>query len=111
MPMQTTAEKPAPLRVISAALGQWVERLGWVWVEAQIAELSRRQSRVFLTLRDTEADLSVQASCTADVFDVVVPPVTEGAKVVVRAKPRYYDRRGSLSLTLDRIRPVGFGEL
>ncbi|MBA3719429.1 MAG: exodeoxyribonuclease VII large subunit, partial [Nocardioidaceae bacterium] len=42
---------------------------------------------------------------------VVVPPVTEGAKVVVRAKPRYYDRRGSLSLTLDRIRPVGFGEL
>lgn len=109
--MQTSAEKPAPLRVISAALGQWVERLGWVWVEAQIAELSRRQSRVFLTLRDTEADLSVQASCTADVFDVVVPPVTEGAKVVVRAKPRYYDRRGSLSLTLDRIRPVGFGEL
>ena len=75
MPLQTSAEHPAPLRTISAALGQWVERLGWVWIEAQIAELSRRQSRVFLTLRDTEADLSVQASCTADVLDVVVPPI------------------------------------
>ncbi len=111
MALQTSADHPAPLRTVSAALGKWVERLGWVWVEAQIAELSRRQSRVFLTLRDTDADLSVQASCPADVLDMVNPPVTEGARVVVRAKPRYYDRRGSLSLALDQIRPVGIGEL
>jgi exodeoxyribonuclease VII large subunit len=111
VPLQTSADKPAPLRTVSDALGSWIDKLGWVWVEAQIAELNRRQGRVFLTLRDTAADLSVQAMCSAMVLDSVATPVTEGARVVVHAKPRYYDRRGSLSLVLDQIRPVGQGEL
>jgi exodeoxyribonuclease VII large subunit len=38
-------------------------------------------------------------------------PVTEGARVVVHARPSYYDRRGSLSLYVDVLRPVGLGEL
>lgn len=111
MALQTSADKPAPLRTVSNALGGWIDRLGWVWVEAQIAELNRRQGRVFLTLRDTAADLSVQATCPAVVLDAAASPVTEGARVVVHAKPRYYDRRGSLSLVIDQIRPVGQGEL
>ncbi len=111
MPLRTSADSPAPLRQVSAAIGHWVGRLGWIWVEAQIAELTRRQGRVWITLRDTAADMSVQASCPSTVVDVVEPPVTEGAKVVVRARPRYYDRRGSLSLQVDEIRPVGLGEL
>ena len=111
MALQTSADHPAPLRVVSGALGQWVERLGWVWVEAQIAQLNRRDNLCWLTLRDTEADLSVQAVCQRAVLDSVDPPVIDGARVVVRAKPRYYDKRGSLSLYLDRVRPVGLGEL
>ena len=111
MALQTSADHPAPLRVVSGALGQWVERLGWVWIEAQIAQLNRRDNRCWLTLRDTEADLSVQAVCQRAVLDAVDPPVIDGARVVVRAKPRYYDKRGSLSLHLDRVRPVGLGEL
>ncbi len=109
--LQTSADAPVPLRTVSSALGQWIGRLGWIWIEAQIAELNRRQGRVYLTLRDTEADLSLQASCPAAVLDVVDPPVIEGAKVIVHARPSYYDRRGSLSLYLDQIRPVGLGEL
>lgn len=111
MALQTSAEHPAPLRVVSNALGQWVERLGWVWIEAQIAQLSRRENLCWITLRDPAADLSVSAICQRAVLDMVDPPVIDGAQVVVRAKPRYYDKRGSLSLYLDRIRPVGLGEL
>jgi exodeoxyribonuclease VII large subunit len=37
--------------------------------------------------------------------------VTEGARVVVHAKPAYYVPRGTLSLAADDIRPVGLGEL
>ncbi|CAN5857344.1 exodeoxyribonuclease VII large subunit [soil metagenome] len=109
--MQTSADNPAALRMVSSMLGQWIGRLGWIWVEAQIAELNRRQGRVYLTLRDTEADLSLKASCSTAVVDSVASPVTEGAKVVVHARPSYYDRRGSLSLYVDQIRPVGLGEL
>ena len=111
MALDTSADNPAPLRVVSAAIGQWVGRLGAIWVEAQVAELTLRQDRVWLTLRDPLADMSVQASCSRRVLDALAAPVTEGAKVIVHARPSYYDRRGSLSLYLDVIRPVGLGEL
>jgi exodeoxyribonuclease VII large subunit len=45
------------------------------------------------------------------VIDSSVIPVTEGARVLMHAKPRYYDKRGTLSLHVDEIRPVGIGEL
>lgn len=111
MALQTSADNPAALRTLSSMLGQWIGRLGWIWVEAQVAELNRRHSRVYLTLRDTEADLSLQASCATAVIDSVATPIVPGAKVVVHARPSYYDRRGSLSLYVDQIRPIGLGDL
>ncbi|MDQ3415776.1 MAG: exodeoxyribonuclease VII large subunit [Actinomycetota bacterium] len=111
MALQTSADNPAALRTLSSMLGQWIGRLGWIWVEAQVAELNRRHSRVYLTLRDTEADLSLQASCSTAVIDSVATPIVPGAKVVVHARPSYYDRRGSLSLYVDQIRPIGLGDL
>lgn len=111
MPLQTSPESPAPLRRVSQAMGQWIGRLGWVWVEAQVAELNRRPGRVWLVLRDPAADMSMSASCPPAVVDVVEPPVTEGAKVIARVRPQFYDRRGSLSLQVDQVRPVGLGEL
>ena len=111
MTLDTSADNPAPLRVVSAAIGQWVGRLGAVWVEAQVAELTLRQERAYLVLRDPLADMSVPASCSRRVLDAMPVPVTEGARVVVHARPSYYDRRGSLSLYVDVVRPVGLGEL
>src|SRR5699024_1997371 len=38
-------------------------------------------------------------------------PLTQGARVVVQAKPDYWTQRGSLMMDLRQIRPVGVGEL
>jgi exodeoxyribonuclease VII large subunit len=113
MALETSVEKPAPVRQIANALSGWINRLGWIWVEGQIAQLNRRSGTqtVFLTLRDSAADVSVVVTCPRRVFDSVEPPVTEGARVVVHAKPAYYVPRGTLSLAADDIRPVGLGEL
>jgi exodeoxyribonuclease VII large subunit len=113
MALETSVEKPAPVRQIASALSGWINRLGWVWVEGQIAQLTRRPGTqtVFLTLRDPVAEVSVAVTCSRRVFDSVDPPVTEGARVVVHAKPSYYVPRGTLSLSADDIRPVGLGEL
>ena len=111
MPLETSPEKPAPVRQIAQALGGWIGRLGWVWVEGQIAQLSLRPGMVFLTLRDTAADISLPVTCSRAVIDSSVIPVTEGARVLMHARPRYYDKRGTLSLHVDEIRPVGVGEL
>jgi exodeoxyribonuclease VII large subunit len=45
------------------------------------------------------------------VFDAVADVVSEGARVVVLAKPEWYAPRGQLSLRATEIKPVGVGEL
>jgi exodeoxyribonuclease VII large subunit len=111
--LQTSPESPAPVRQIANAISGWIDRLGAVWVEGQIAQLSRRQgmNTVFLTLRDAVADISVTVTCSRQVFDSLNPPVVEGASVVVFARPSYYANRGTLSLYATEIRMVGLGEL
>jgi exodeoxyribonuclease VII large subunit len=111
--LQTTLERPAPVRQIANLVAGWIDRLGAVWVEGQIAQLSRRQgmNTVFITLRDPVADVSVSVTCSRQLFDSLNPPVVEGASVVVHAKPTYYANRGTLSLRADDIRTVGLGEL
>ncbi|WP_067068578.1 exodeoxyribonuclease VII large subunit [Carbonactinospora thermoautotrophica] len=113
MAVRTTAEEPLPVRRVAQLIGQWIARLGWVWVEGQVTQISRRPgtSIVFLTLRDPAAEISLQVTCSRQVYDAVRPPLTDGARVVVHAKPDFYLARGQLSLNAAEIRPVGVGEL
>lgn len=98
---------------MSRLIGGWVERLGAVWVEGQIAQLSRRPGAgvVFLTLRDPSHEISLTVTCYRQVFDQVADVIGEGARVVVHGKPSWYAQRGQLSLRATEIRPVGMGEL
>lgn len=111
--LQTSPDQPAPVRQIATLLAGYIDRLGAVWVEGQIAQLNRRQGMgtVFLTLRDTLGDVSMTVTCPRQVFDAIEPPVVEGASVVLHGRPRYYSNRGTLSLVADDIRMVGLGEL
>ncbi|MGZ5416260.1 MAG: exodeoxyribonuclease VII large subunit [Nocardioides sp.] len=113
MALDTSPEQPAPVRQIANLIAGWVDRLGPVWVEGQVAQLSRRQgmNTVFLTLRDAVADVSVSVTCSRQLFDSLNPPVVEGASVVIHAKPSFYANRGTLSLRAGDIRMVGLGEL
>ncbi|MET0838575.1 MAG: exodeoxyribonuclease VII large subunit [Marmoricola sp.] len=113
MPLETSPEHPAPVRQITQAIGQWIDRLGAVWVEGQITQISRRggMNTVFLTLRDKLADISVQVTCNRGVIDSLPTPLVEGAHIVCHAKPSFYPNRGTLSLNVREIRLVGEGEL
>nr|WSZ98163.1 exodeoxyribonuclease VII large subunit [Streptomyces sp. NBC_00857] len=113
MALQTSADAPLPVGEVSRLIGGWIDRLGAVWVEGQITQLSRRPGAgvVFLTLRDPSYDISVSVTCYRQVFDAIADVVSEGARVVVQAKPEWYAPRGQLSLRATEIRPVGVGEL
>jgi len=111
MALETTAESPVPVRTVLRMVGEWVGRLGRVWVEGQIAELNRRGNAVFLTLRDPVAAVSARVICTRAVFDASDPPPAEGARVVIWARPDFNVARGSFSLTALEVRAVGIGEL
>ncbi len=57
------------------------------------------------------AAVSARVVCTQSVLDAHEPPPTEGARVVVWARPDFNTARGSFSLTALEIRTVGIGEL
>ena len=113
MALNTSVETPIPVGEVSRLIGGWIDRLGAVWVEGQITQLSRRPGAgvVFLTLRDPSQDISLTVTCRRSVFDEIADLVGEGARVVVLAKPEWYAPRGQLSLRATEIRPVGIGDL
>ena len=111
MPLENSADSPVPVRTVLRLVGDWIGRLGRIWVEGQIAELTRRGSTVFLTLRDPVAAVSVRVICARAVLDANDPAPADGARVVVWAKPDFNINRGSFALAAVEIRAVGIGEL
>lgn len=108
--LETSAESPVPVRVVAIRIGEWIARLGEIWVDGQIAQLTRRPgvATQFLTLRDPDANISLQVTCPRGVLPETV---TEGSRVVLRARPDFYLERGTLSLRATEVRQVGLGEL
>jgi exodeoxyribonuclease VII large subunit len=108
--LETSPEQPVPVRVVAQKLAEWINRLGEVWVEGQIAQLTRRPGMAtqFLVLRDTDANISLNVTCPRMVLG---DDVGEGSRVVLRARPDFYLERGTLSLRATEIRQVGLGEL
>jgi len=113
MGLDTTPESPAPVRTVSMLLGEWIGRLGAIWIDGQIAQISRRPGMrtAWITLRDVEADLSLSVVVDTSALDVVTPPVSEGQRVIVYGRPEFYSGRGQLQIRAREIRPVGRGAL
>ncbi|PRX48992.1 exodeoxyribonuclease VII large subunit [Prauserella shujinwangii] len=109
----STAENPWPVRTVARKIADWIHRLGSVWVEGQVTQVSARPgtATAFLTLRDPSADVSMTVTCPARLLRSVEPPLRDGASVVVHAKPTFFLGRGTLSLRANDIRAVGIGEL
>jgi exodeoxyribonuclease VII large subunit len=110
--LESSPEHPQPLRVIARAVRGWVERLGAVWVEAQLIEINRRSGTrtIFLTLRDKLAEVSVSVTTSPMTLDAA-GPLTEGATVVARIKPTFFESSGRFVFACDAITPVGEGRL
>jgi exodeoxyribonuclease VII large subunit len=113
MPIESSAESPVAVRTVAKALTDWIGRLGRVWVEGQVTEVTRRpgQATGFLVLRDTAVEMSLRVSCKAKLIDDLDPPLTEGSRIVVWGRPEYWAARGSLTFAAAEIRPLGVGAL
>ena len=109
----TTPENPWPLRTVARMIADYVHRLGSVWVEGQVTQINARPGTgtAFLTLRDPAADLSMTVTVSTDLLRAHQPPLVDGTRVVLHAKPAYFISRGTISLRADEIRAVGIGEL
>ena len=112
-PPSTTAENPWPVRTVARKVAGWIDRLGAVWVEGQLTQVSARPGTgtAFLVLRDPAADVSITLTCPIGLVRGAEVPVVEGSRVIVHGKPTFFLGRGTFSLRVDEIRSVGIGEL
>jgi exodeoxyribonuclease VII large subunit len=108
-----SAENPFPVRAVAIRVAGWIDKLGTVWVEGQLTQITMRPDAktVFMVLRDPAADMSLTVTCPRDLVARAPVKLAEGIQVVVCGKPNFYTGRGTFSLRLSEIRAVGIGEL
>lgn len=113
MAFESSPEQPAPVRTVSRLVGEWIGRLGGIWMDGQIAELRPRPGarNIYLVLRDPDVDMSLTVVADAALIGGVFPPLEQGQRILVHAKPEYWTGRGSLQFRAREIRPVGLGTL
>lgn len=109
----TSAAEPWPVRTVARKIADWISRLGSIWVEGQITQISARPgtATAFVTLRDPAADVSLALTCSTGMLRGTDTPMIEGSRVIVHGRPTFYLNRGTLSLRVDEIRAVGIGQL
>ncbi|MCV7153493.1 exodeoxyribonuclease VII large subunit [Mycolicibacterium pyrenivorans] len=108
-----SADNPFPVRGVAIRVAGWIDKLGAVWVEGQIAQLTLRpnSNTAYITLRDPAADMSLSLTCPRALVTNAPVKMTDGTQVIVFGKPNFYTGRGTFSLRVSEIRAVGIGEL
>lgn len=110
---KSSPEAPWSVAQLNASVRGWVERLGWLWIEGQLTQINTKPTwkLSYLTLRDTQKDVSVGLTADTSLLMGMTAPLKDGDRVVVFGKPSFYEGRGSFSMRVTEIRHVGAGEL
>ena len=113
MTLETSEQSPAPVRVISNLLHDYINRLSSIWIEGQVAQYRVRPgaSVQFLTLRDTDAEFSLKIMVNSALIGAMDPPLVEGQRIVIFGRCDFWAKQGSLQVVAREIRAVGLGEL
>ena len=109
----TTRDNPWPLRRLTENIKIYVDRMSTLWVECQVVEYKPRPGTkmAFFVLRDVETDTSMTVTAWPSMLDASGPAFAEGARVVTRVKPVFWERRGTLNLRAEEVHVAGLGDL
>lgn len=102
-------ETPWAVSRLSATLKDWIDRLGLLWVEGELSQISIRATNMFGQLRDLQQENSIDIHA----WDLSKIPndLKQGDRVVALLKPAFWPKGGKLTMQVYEIRKVGLGEL
>lgn len=107
----TTPERPWPVRHLAPKIADYIAKMPPVWVEGQVLNLKKWNTLYFLTLRDTDLDMSLSVTVPAASMRPLADKIADGAHLVVHARPQFHAKKGTLTFAADDVRLVGLGEL
>jgi len=107
----SSAEAPWTLERLSETLAVYIDRLGSVWVEAEITQWGVSGGHVYGRMKDIDAEVTVDFTIWRSTRDSIPEGVGQGDRVIVKVKPNWYVRGGRLSMNVVEMRLAGLGEL
>ncbi len=107
----SSPEEPWSLQKLSESLSVYIERLGSVWVEAEITQWGVSGGHVYGRVKDPDAEVTVDITVWRSTRDTLPDGVGQGDRVLIKVKPNWYVRGGRLSMNVLDLRLAGLGEL
>jgi exodeoxyribonuclease VII large subunit len=107
----SSEQTPWSVANFTNTLKDWITRLGNVWVEGQISQISPKKDVFFGELRDLVADKGFSIHSRRPDVLAAVSELSAGDRVVVLVHPDFWERSGKTSMDVLAIRKVGLGEL
>jgi exodeoxyribonuclease VII large subunit len=108
-PKVSSELSPWPVSRLSLTLKDWIERLGVLWIEGELASIKIGASNMFGELRD----LQIENSVSLHSWNVAKIPadLKQGDRVLALIKPAFWPKGGKLTMQVLEMRKVGLGEL
>lgn len=108
-PKVSSELSPWPVSRLSLTLKEWIERLGVLWIEGELASIKIGPSNMFGELRD----LQIENSVSIHSWSVAKIPadLKQGDRVLALIKPAFWPKGGKLTMQVLEMRKVGLGEL
>lgn len=97
--------------MLASKLKGWIDRLGTVWVEGELAQWNLRQGSAFGRLKDLERDVTVSITAWSSTLARTDAEFAQGDRVIALVKPDYFAKSGSLTMQVYALRHVGLGDL
>ena len=107
----SSEQSPWSVANFTSTLKEWITRLGNVWVEGQISQISPKKDVFFGELRDLVADKGFSIHSRRPDVLAAVSELSAGDRVVALVHPDFWERSGKTSMDVLAIRKVGLGEL
>ncbi len=107
----SSEQTPWSVANFTNTLKEWITRLGNVWVEGQISQISPKKDVFFGELRDLVADKGFSIHSRRPEVLAAVSELSAGDRVVALVHPDFWERSGKTSMDVLAIRKVGLGEL
>lgn len=107
----STSDAPWPVGQLSTKIRDYIDRLGQVWVDGEIAQWGVSGGNIYGKLKDVSVDATVSFVIWSSVRATLPDGLGQGDRVTALVKANWWVKGGSLTMQVSSMRRVGLGDL
>ena len=107
----SSPETPWSVLKLSELMGGYIDRLGTVWIEAEVTQWGKAAGNIYGKLSDIEADAAVSFTVWRRAQEDIPDTIAQGDRVIAQVKPSWWVKGGTLSMNVLAMRHTGLGEI